>query len=151
MHFWKCFYFWIILDLQKSRKDSMKSSVSYTLHLVSFILNILYYHSTFVKTKKLIHSSTLLLTKLQTLFGVHQFSSFFSRIQSQVPHCIWLPHPPGFWQFGSHSLIFMTLTVLGSTAQVSCRMAPISTCTFAFQSHQCDACLYINSFAYVHK
>lgn len=43
----------------------------YPLHPSSYYVNILYNHGTFVETKKL--TGTILLTKVQSLFGFYHF------------------------------------------------------------------------------
>lgn len=95
-------------------------------HLVVPIVNILLYHDTFVKTKKLTQLTLLLLkSRLDRFYIFPLMLSFCSRTQSILRHffCYHVfPISSDLWQFLNLSLFFMTLIVLRSPGQVSCRM-----------------------------
>lgn len=97
--------------------------------LTQFLPLIIFYMSIVHLPKLRINIGTLLLTKLQTLFGFNHFpliSSFCSGMQSRVPHCFCChlsPVSPGLRQFLSLSLFSITLTVLRSTDQVFCKIS----------------------------
>lgn len=92
-------------------------------HLVVPIVNILLYHDTFVKTKKLTQLTLLLLkSRLDRFYIFPLMLSFCSRTQSILRHFFVIMYSQSPWQFLNLSLFFMTLIVLRSPGQVSCRM-----------------------------
>ena len=99
--------------------EVVKNDFLHSFHLASNNVNILYNHSTMIKTKKLTLGRY---SKPRFRFYVFPLISFFySRIQSQIPHCnqlLYFLRLLHLCQFSSLSLFFMTLLFQNSSDQL---------------------------------